>query len=565
MLTRRSSPRPADFIGTEAAVTPEVFLRGIFDRAIEGYVSIWAKGEKRARWLRASQIENISVPVQKDLYFGCGIYGQPVTHGRGKAENVIAIPGVWADVDYIDGKHDAKKRYPSRAVALEAIMSMPLRPTVIVESGGGFQPWWLTESIVPSMENAAGIVAGWQRLIKEKLSRNGGWEMDSTHDLARVLRPAGTRNWKYGGVEVIIANGFGPPDEWGYIPNEMLFEIVGPVQSPERHEYVLDEIKIDGDANADNDLFKALINNSPQFSRTWEHKRPMNDTSPSAWELSLASQAAQAGWSDQEIANLIFAHRRKYSPDTLDKATRESYLRLTIGKARGDSEYLAAKIRLCGEATEEESQKADGGGDPADERKRLLKDISIMLGRIPIADIQQFGREHAIWSLILDGGEEIVIGSTGALRGFDQVAGAILEQCHVSVRRLKRCEWDRTLSNIAQAATLIESKDTTPTAELMEHVRSFTARSMDEIDPKRKPLVCDRKQPFVEDGELHVNRGGLSDYLRLHGCKYNLRQLSKLLTQAGFVHHQVRYQIAGQWGKKWYWKIAVSLLEEPDE
>jgi hypothetical protein len=53
----------------------------------------------------------------------------------------------------------------------------------------------------------------------------------------------------------------------------------------------------------------------------------------SEWDLSIATQAAQAGWSDQRIADLLVWHRRTHDP-TDAKAGRTDYLRRTIGKAK---------------------------------------------------------------------------------------------------------------------------------------------------------------------------------------------------------------------------------------
>jgi hypothetical protein len=47
--------------------------------------------------------------------------------------------------------------------------------------------------------------------------------------------------------------------------------------------------------------------------------------------MALANLAVQAGWADQEIANLLIAHRRKFNEDL---KLRDSYYAKTIGKAR---------------------------------------------------------------------------------------------------------------------------------------------------------------------------------------------------------------------------------------
>jgi len=86
------------------------------------------------------------------------------------------------------------------------------------------------------------------------------------------------------------------------------------------------------DAEPPAEKMAALLANAITFRRTWEHRRDRR-WSLSEYDLSLASFAAAVGWSDQEIADLIVAHRRKYGETR--KGLRVDYLRRTIAKARG--------------------------------------------------------------------------------------------------------------------------------------------------------------------------------------------------------------------------------------
>ncbi len=77
-----------------------------------------------------------------------------------------------------------------------------------------------------------------------------------------------------------------------------------------------------------------LCMSDPVFKTTWEHRRlDMADQSASGYDLALASRAAAAGWSDEEIADLLFTFRRRHGLDTT-KATREDYVARTIARAR---------------------------------------------------------------------------------------------------------------------------------------------------------------------------------------------------------------------------------------
>lgn len=118
---------------------------------------------------------------------------------RGTENEVVVVVGLVADVDAA-GK--SGHNYPPQTMILEALEDMPLQPTMVALSGkkdGGLHPYWLFPQpyIVTSEEQRKHIKAisvSWQRLIKQKLVP---FEMDSTFDLVRVLRPVGTTNHKY--------------------------------------------------------------------------------------------------------------------------------------------------------------------------------------------------------------------------------------------------------------------------------------------------------------------------------------------------------------------------------
>lgn len=56
-------------------------------------------------------------------------------------------------------------------------------------------------------------------------------------------------------------------------------------------------------------------------------------SSQSEADLMLANHAVALGWANQDIANLIIAHRRKHGKDVM-KAVRPDYIRRTLAKAR---------------------------------------------------------------------------------------------------------------------------------------------------------------------------------------------------------------------------------------
>jgi hypothetical protein len=77
--------------------------------------------------------------------------------------------------------------------------------------------------------------------------------------------------------------------------------------------------------------FEVLMR-KPRFQATWEFQRTdLEDPSLSTYDMALATQAATAGWSAQEIADLITEFRVKWGEPA--KAERPDYMQRTIAKA----------------------------------------------------------------------------------------------------------------------------------------------------------------------------------------------------------------------------------------
>jgi hypothetical protein len=119
---------------------------------------------------------------------------------RGTEQEVVSVVAMVADIDAA-GK--AGHNYPPQPYILDTLAAMPLAPSIVISSGkadGGIHSYWLlnTPFIIHSDEDRGHIKntsTRWQRLLEAKLAP---YDLDSTFDLVRVLRPVGTVNKKYG-------------------------------------------------------------------------------------------------------------------------------------------------------------------------------------------------------------------------------------------------------------------------------------------------------------------------------------------------------------------------------
>ena len=113
-----------------------------------------------------------------NVYVGPGL--RRAEGRRGRAEDVVVTQVVWADADFKGGF--------SRETRWAQLMSLDPVPDMVVDSGGGYQPWWYVEPYGPERHDLA-------RSLMDLLAHMLG--SDHVSDPARVMRVPGTQNLKY--------------------------------------------------------------------------------------------------------------------------------------------------------------------------------------------------------------------------------------------------------------------------------------------------------------------------------------------------------------------------------
>lgn len=163
-------------------------------------------GQLRARSFRtvtdARRLANelAATAEHHDVYVGCCPLIHPPAKGRARAADVGALPALWADLDVAGPGHapgaDALPLPGTFADALAAVGELP-PPSVVIDSGGGLQTWWILD--VPlsidddNRADVAELCKGWGRALVAAGAAKG-WHVDDVSDLTRVLRPPGSVN-----------------------------------------------------------------------------------------------------------------------------------------------------------------------------------------------------------------------------------------------------------------------------------------------------------------------------------------------------------------------------------
>jgi hypothetical protein len=168
----------------------------------------WRDGGMRWRHLPCSHLGEAATLLDSHAattctWLGCCPLDHVPARGRGGAEHVGALVGVWADLDVAGPRHKdnaALPLPPDRAAAWQLLDAVGLAPTAVVDSGGGLQAWWLLHEPWVLYDDAdraaaAAVSDSWGSTLVEH-GRRAGWAVDDVSDLARILRPAGTWNRK---------------------------------------------------------------------------------------------------------------------------------------------------------------------------------------------------------------------------------------------------------------------------------------------------------------------------------------------------------------------------------
>jgi len=532
-----------------------LFLRTVFPEVPDGCaILIWTLKDRRSHWAtsHAQAVELADAAGGKDVYVGCCL--QPKGLGprtRGKANTARMMPGFWADVDFMAGAaHKGEKVYPPTQAEAQALCeALPWLPTCLVLSGHGLHAWWLSKEPEPfeapkERDEGARLVLGWQYLLS-KAAEAKGWSVDSTHDLARVLRLPGTWNTKDASnprrVETLYLHAdrrYVLEDADEYLPSD----IPTPAQTPKGKRLEGPGWNLNPQAMAPAEKLALALAQVEGFADTWRRKRklhgPRGDQSLSAFDFSLSIQMIQLGWTDQQIIDGLVQFRREQGEPKL----RVDYYRTTLARSRkaGAPSELDESIETWAVKREEAEQEeaapppADGGDDqeeeePSDSRGTYIRpDVSdkkreaarnVVSGWLgfQVKRVEQTKSEDPLLTLVTDRGT-IKIGNNAVFQRQASFRGVVALLRHEQPPKLKAKQWDPPMLNALWDLTIEVDVGTeaTPRGRALAKVGTYLRRRAPldlaehtedaHIMPGR-PLLADGKIWFSgEDfGEWHAD------------------------------------------------------------
>ncbi|MFC1809516.1 hypothetical protein ACFL3D_05295 [Candidatus Omnitrophota bacterium] len=120
-----------------------------------------------------------------NIYFGAC----PRSSNRKATKDTIkGITAFYVDIDYGEEGHKKMSHYPDRKAALKGLRDFPGQPSIIIETGHGFQCFWLLNPLLTDID-----VPYIEEILRLLSNAVGG---DCTYDITRVLRVPNTLNVK---------------------------------------------------------------------------------------------------------------------------------------------------------------------------------------------------------------------------------------------------------------------------------------------------------------------------------------------------------------------------------
>jgi len=540
----------------------EELQSGIPEEA-KGYFLLWNKnGEsKTSHWYPIGQEANIQDMVG-DVYIG--VCTSPKDFGqsqRCKSQDTAGMMGLWLDVDILDPVHKKPNLPPDKETALSLIESiLPLGPSIVVNSGHGLQLWWLFKEYwafddVREREEGARLAKRFVHTFRQAFDKKG-YDIDAVHDLARVMRLPGTMNCKQKPFKKVTmnkptGNRYNPSDIEGFLLAEPRIQMAKPLPKG--------NLILDPNAVPPFTKWEVLKTLDKGVEQAWENKKAIQDKSASGYDMALANYAASVEWTDQEICNLLVAHRAKHGHDL--KLNRVDYYRRTIAKAREltsqetHQEEIADIVREYATTPKQDI--------PEDQIKVGLEHVSSILG-VEITKVIRYTSDPPTYAIETTFGRAN-LGTIESLTGQTKARNFIAARTGKWVRKKTAGIWDNVVQLLLNAVEIedIGSEATTQglgEAWLHKYLLGNTIRPVS--SPEGLPY-------WYNEYQLAVQGATVRDWLLLNNSEktgLSAREFGITMKVVGCKVGKLDTKVGGKRTSRSIWILpqALSLIYKED-
>jgi hypothetical protein len=201
--------------------------------------------------------------------------------------------------------------------------------------------------------------------------------------------------------------------------------------------------------------------------------------------------------------------------------------------------------------------------DDTDDREEVLARFSRATGIPSLTRVTQRGRDldTARYTLHLDDGRQIRIGTLDRLWSRTEMAKLMLATCGIIVTRCKAADWQDAISVLIARGVDVEEI----TGEAFEDsVREWLDSYLATHPPSQDRAGAATQQlPFTEGDQVHVAASHLAKYIRReYSENVQLRPLREALSDLGLQRQTIYYEKRS--GKRTSASYYVGALEDSD-
>lgn len=246
-----------------------------------------------------------------------------------------------------------------------------------------------------------------------------------------------------------------------------------------------------------------LLKSDSQFKQAWDRKRRVKDQSASAYESVIADLAVRAECDDQNICNLLIAHRRTHGESF--KPEPDYYARV-IAEARA-RKAVAEKLQSYG-AKKKHS------------REEALADLSSLLS-VRVTSIQRFMTDPRSYVMRLDNGSYVEFRTSREMFDQNSLRQALIDYASVKIPRFKNDEWDDVENCMIECVEDVESSsESTHLGATIEWLRTHLRKHLRPDMPRDGQIsAAIEGKPAVLDGGICFSMDGLKRSIMLESSE----------------------------------------------
>jgi hypothetical protein len=159
------------------------FIAAVYD-GVEGYLNVRTLPPVEQAFFKVADVDALEAFVaprrDRNAYIGAAVR---VNTTDGSLAGCGPLPALFADLDFKD--------FATEAAARRQLAAAPLAPSIVIQSGGGLQPWWKLREPMDLQRDAPAAKSLLRRLA---VSLNADL---AAAEPARILRLPNTKNYKY--------------------------------------------------------------------------------------------------------------------------------------------------------------------------------------------------------------------------------------------------------------------------------------------------------------------------------------------------------------------------------